>query len=235
MRLDKFLSESTDMSRKEIKHLIKHGAVNVCGRTDVSADMHIDMHTRVFVEGTEIMYRKFIYLVMNKPAGYVSATFDRRDPTVVELVPEEYAHYAPFPVGRLDIDTEGLLILTNDGQLAHELTSPKKNIYKKYYVQCDKAFEKADIDKFGAGMDLGDFTARPAYLELTERPDCAYVSICEGKFHQVKRMCEKTGKTVVYLKRVSIGGLVLPPDLKPGQCREYTKEMLLNEIGKRLT
>lgn len=235
MRLDKFLSESTDMSRKEIKYLIKHGAVSVCGRTDVSADMHIDMQTRVFVEGTEIIYRKFIYLVMNKPAGYVSATFDRRDPTVVELVPEEYAHYAPFPVGRLDIDTEGLLILTNDGQLAHELTSPKKNIYKKYYVQCDKAFEKADTDKFGAGMDLGDFTARPAYLELTDRPDCAYVSICEGKFHQVKRMCEKTGKTVIYLKRVSIGGLMLPPDLKPGQCREYTKETLLNEIGKRLT
>lgn len=234
MRLDKYISNCGLASRKEVKKLIKQKLVCVDGNFDVSPDMSVTESSRVTVNGQELIYREFVYLMLNKPAWYVSATEDKKYPFVTELIPEEYAHFDAFPIGRLDIDTEGLLLLTNDGQFAHNLTSPKKNIYKKYFARLDKPAEQADIEEFKKGMEFKDFTAKPAVLEITENPNEVYIQIAEGKFHQVKRMCERVGKTVTYLKRVAIGGLELDETLAEGEIRELTAEelSLLKNQGK---
>lgn len=224
MRLDKFLSESTPLSRKEIKALAGKGKISVNGNVIKKSDIQVTEQDHIEVNGEPVSYRKFIYLMMNKPAGYLSATWDAKDPVVVELLPEEYKHYEPFPAGRLDKDTEGLLLLTNDGQFDHAVTSPRKNVFKRYFAHLDIPAVPEDIKAFESGMDLGDFIAKPARLEITETPEEVYVEVAEGKFHQVKRMCEKVGKTVIYLKRISIGEIQLDPALEPGKVRELTPE-----------
>lgn len=224
MRLDKFISNCGFASRKEVKKLIKRGIVTVDGNPADSADMNVDENALVRVGETELRYRRFVYLMLNKPSGYVSAVEDKRYPVVTELVGEEYSHFNVFPVGRLDIDTEGLLILTNDGALSHELTSPSKNIYKKYFARLDKPAEDSDIEEFRKGMEFKDFTSKPAVLEITDNPAEVYIQIAEGKFHQVKRMCERVGKTVTYLKRISVGELTLDEKLGLGEIRELTEE-----------
>lgn len=226
MRLDKFISNCGYASRRDVKKLVKQGSVIVDGKPAERADMNISENAVVKVGGTELNYREFVYLMLNKPSGYVSATEDKRYPVVTELVGAEYAHFNVFPVGRLDIDTEGLLILTNDGRLAHDLTSPKKNIYKKYFARLDRPAERSDIDEFAKGMKFKDFTAKPAVLEITENPDEVYIQIAEGKFHQVKRMCGMVGKNVIYLKRVSVGNLELDETLETGGIRELTDKEL---------
>lgn len=222
MRLDKFIVNCGMATRSEVKKLVKQGRVTVDGITAVKSDEKIDENTSVVcLDGEQLNYREFIYLMLNKPSGYVSATYDAKLPTVIDLVPEEYLHFEPFPVGRLDIDTEGLLILTNDGKLAHELTSPKKHVYKTYYAELDADMEDADIEIFKNGIKLDeDFTTLPAELVITEDRKKVYISICEGKFHQVKRMCQKVGKNVVYLERVKMGGLELDGSLERGMVRE---------------
>ena len=224
MRLDKFLSESTPFSRKEIKILAGKGKISINGIIVKKSDFSVNENDIIEVNGEKVSYRKFIYLMMNKPAGYLSATWDHKDPVVVDLLTEEYKHYEPFPAGRLDKDTEGLLLLTNDGQFDHAVTSPRKNVFKRYFARLNQPVEQADIQTFQAGMDLGDFVAKPAKLELTENPCEVFIEIAEGKFHQVKRMCEKVGKTVIYLKRISIGEIQLDPALEPGKVRELTPE-----------
>lgn len=226
MRLDKYIAACGCASRREIKKLIKQRLVSVDGDFNVSPNMSVTDSSHVEVKGQELVYREFIYLMLNKPAGYVSAAEDKKYSFVTQLIPEEYVHFNAFPIGRLDIDTEGLLLLTNDGQLAHNLTSPKKNIYKKYFAILDKPAEQADIEVFKKGMEFKDFTAKPAVLEITENPHEVYIQISEGKFHQVKRMCERVGKTVTYLKRVSIGRLELDTTLDLGEIRELTEEEL---------
>ena len=228
MRLDKFIVSCGMATRSEVKKLVKQGRVTVDGITAVKSDEKIDENTSVVcLDGEQLNYREFIYLMLNKPSGYVSATYDAKLPTVIDLVPEEYLHFEPFPVGRLDIDTEGLLILTNDGKLAHELTSPKKHVYKTYYAELDADMEDADIEIFKNGIKLDeDFTTLPAELVITEDRKKVYISICEGKFHQVKRMCQKVGKNVVYLERVKMGELELDGSLERGTVRELTN----NEI-----
>lgn len=226
MRLDRFISNCGYASRSEAKKLIKQGIVSVDGVTAKSADMNVSEDAVVCVGQTELRYRKYVYLMLNKPDGYVSATEDKKYPVVTELVSEEYSHFNVFPVGRLDIDTEGLLILTNDGSLAHELTSPSKNVYKRYFARLDKDAEETDIAEFKNGMEFKEFTAKPAILEITDNPNEVYIEIAEGKFHQVKRMCERIGKNVVYLKRVSIGDLKLDEALKIGEIRELTEDEL---------
>ena len=178
------------------------------------------------VDGERLIYREFVYLMLNKPQGCVSAVYDKKYPVVTEFVPEEYAHFEVYPVGRLDIDTEGLLILTNDGQFAHEMTSPKKDVYKRYFAVLDKPMEEKDVEIFAGGMEFKEFTAKSAKLEITENPNEVYIEIAEGKFHQVKRMCERVGKTVTYLKRVAIGNLKLDKSLEKGEVRELTKDEL---------
>ena len=227
MRLDKFLSECTEYSRKEIKKAIKAGLVFINGEVAVKSEEKIDESAdSVVFGGEEIIYKKYIYLMMNKPQGVVSATWDKSLPYVTQLVPGEFQHFEVFPVGRLDIDTEGLLILTNDGDLNHKLTSPKKEVYKKYFAVLDREAEEKDIEIFRNGIELSDFTTKPAKLEICEDKSNVYISICEGKFHQVKRMCAFVGKNVTFLKRMSMGDLVLDESLKPGECRELTEEEL---------
>ena len=225
MRLDKFVSNCGAASRSEVKKLVKNGAVTINGATAKKPDIKIDENSDVVcVNGVELKYQRFVYLMMNKPAGYISATEDRHYPVVTELVPEEYLHYNVFPVGRLDIDTEGLLLLTNDGQFDHNMTSPKKNVYKRYFARLDRPAEACDIEAFKQGMEFKDFTAKSARLEITEQPTEVYIEIAEGKFHQVKRMCERVGKTVIYLKRVAIGSLPLDEALEKGEVRPLTED-----------
>ena len=228
MRLDKYLSDATPHSRREVRNLVRRKAVTVNGVAASSADMKINEETdTVCVNGELVVYRKFIYLMLNKPQGYLSATEDERDPVVVDLLPDDLKHFSPFPVGRLDKDTEGLLLLTNDGQFDHELMSPRKNLYKRYYAELDAPAAAEDIELFASGMEFREFTAKPARLEISPDDPCkVHVEIAEGKYHQVKRMCERAGKNVVFLKRVAIGPLQLDPALECGKVRELTAEEL---------
>lgn len=226
MRIDKYIANCGYASRKDVKKLIKQGAVTVNGEVCKKAEAQVDEGGIVCVNGERLVYREFVYLMLNKPQGYVSAVFDKKYPVVTDLVDEEYAHFEVFPVGRLDIDTEGFLILTNDGQFAHEMTSPKKNVYKRYFACVDKPMEENDIEEFAKGMEFKEFTAKSARLEITDNPCEVYIEIAEGKFHQVKRMCERVGKNVVYLKRVAIGNVGLDESLPLGGARELTPQEL---------
>ncbi|WP_337869281.1 pseudouridine synthase [Hominilimicola sp.] len=226
MRIDKYISGCGYASRKDVKKLIKQGLVFIDGEVCEKPEEQTDENSIVEVDGERLIYREFVYLMLNKPQGCVSAVYDKKYPVVTEFVPEEYAHFEVYPVGRLDIDTEGLLILTNDGQFAHEMTSPKKDVYKRYFAVLDKPMEEKDVEIFAGGMEFKEFTAKSAKLEITENPNEVYIEIAEGKFHQVKRMCERVGKTVTYLKRVAIGNLKLDESLEKGEVRELTKDEL---------
>ncbi|MBQ9336479.1 MAG: rRNA pseudouridine synthase [Lentisphaeria bacterium] len=235
MRLDKYIADSSAYSRSEIRKLVRYRAVTVNGTVAPSADLQIGETDEVRINGKRIEYRKYVYLMLNKPQGYLSATEDKHDPVVTELVPEEYRHFKVFPVGRLDKDTEGLLLLTNDGQFDHAVMSPKKKVMKRYYAELDGPVAPEDIELFAAGMVFPDFTARPARLETTDDPNRVFIEIAEGKFHQVKRMCQRIGREVLYLKRVKIGALALDERLAPGEMRELTPEefRLLTETENR--
>ena len=229
MRLDKYLADCGAGTRSEIKKIIKSGGVQVLGVEKPKADLQIDPETAgVMLWGKKLVYRKFIYLMMNKPQGYISATWDKKLPTVLNLVPEEYQHFEPFPVGRLDIDTEGLCLITNDGQLAHRLLSPVSHIPKIYTAQINMPVTKEDIEAFKKGITLDDgYLCKPALLETTDDETSVYVTITEGKFHQVKRMFEACGKKVLYLKRIAMNQLVLDENLELGEVRELTDEEIL--------
>lgn len=223
MRLDKMLANSGIGSRKDIKNMVKSGIVTVNGEIAKKSDIHINENTdEVCVNGVPVSYREFIYLMLNKPAGYVSATEDFKYPTVIDLVPEQYRHFDLFPVGRLDIDTEGLLILTNDGAYAHNMLSPKKHVYKTYYAELDAPATEEDVQAFADGITIdGGYTCKKAELTILngETPS-AHVRICEGKFHQVKLMFKAVGKTVTYLKRIKFGEFDLPDELPLGEMIE---------------
>ena len=226
MRLDKFLAECGFGTRSEVKKLIKSGLVVVAGKENPKPESVVDPEAdKVFVGGKEARYRKFVYLMLNKPSGYVSATWDKRLPVVTDLLPEEYRHFDVFPVGRLDIDTEGLLLLTNDGDLSHRLLSPKKHVPKTYIAKTEKLSTELDVEAFLSGMDLGDFVAKPGVLKILSEtePYFAEVTISEGKFHQVKRMFEKRGNKVLYLKRIKMKDLCLDESLCLGEIRELTE------------
>ncbi|MDD4689840.1 MAG: pseudouridine synthase [Eubacteriales bacterium] len=224
-RLDKVLSNMGIGSRKEVKALVRAGEVSVDGKVVKDFGLQVDPYkSEIVVCGQLVEYREFIYLMLNKPAGFVSATEDKHMRTVAELVPPQYAHFEPFPVGRLDIDTEGLLVMTNDGQLAHRLLSPKYKVPKLYYAQINVEAEEEDIEAFAQGVVLDDgYKTMPAKLEIPSKGE-VLVTIHEGKFHQVKRMFESVGKEVIYLKRLSMGGLTLDEDLELGEIRELTPE-----------
>lgn len=230
IRLDKFLADCGVGTRSEIKKLIRSGGVRVSGADRPTPEMKIDeTSTVVYVEGERVCYKKYIYLMLNKPKDYISATWDKNKKVVLDLVPQEYLHYEPFPVGRLDIDTVGLCVLTNDGGLAHRLLSPSHHIPKTYIATVDGALSGDDIKAFADGMDLGDFTSKPAKLTIlkTSRSESvAEVVIAEGKFHQIKRMFEKVGKNVIHLKRTAMNKLMLDDDLLEGEVRELTENEL---------
>lgn len=228
-RLDKVLSNLGYGSRKEIKAIVKKGTVEVNGEKVKDNGLQIDPEKDIIkVDGEEIFYRKYIYLMMNKPDGVISATFDKYDSTVVDLLEPEDAVFNPFPVGRLDKDTVGLLLLTNDGELNHRLISPKWHVDKVYYARIDKKVTEDDIKAFKKGVVLDDgYKCMPGILEILgdyEDGSEVHVTIQEGKFHQVKRMFESLGKKVVYLRRVKFGPLDIDETLEEGQYRELTDE-----------
>lgn len=224
-RLDKIISATGKKSRREVREMVRQGRVLVDGKPAPAADMKVDPQTAVILlDGEPLGYEKFTYVMLHKPAGVLTATEDRRQETVLDLLPPELRRRALSPVGRLDKDTEGLLLLTNDGQLAHRLLSPKSHVDKVYYARVDGALEPGDIAAFAAGMTLGDgLECLPAGLEILS-PTEALVTLREGKFHQVKRMLAARGKPVLYLKRLSMGRLRLDPALAPGAWRMLTKE-----------
>ncbi|MBC2307987.1 rRNA pseudouridine synthase [Listeria welshimeri] len=227
MRLDKLLSHTGFGSRKEVKPLLKSGAVVVNGtiqkdsKTQVKPDKD-----EITVHGTPVVYQEFVYFMLHKPQNVVSATEDNVSETVIDLLAQEDTLTNPFPVGRLDKDTEGLLIITNDGTLAHNLLSPKKHIDKTYYAKIDGEVLLEDVKAFAEGIALDDgYICKPARLEIIN-PNEIKVSIQEGKFHQVKRMFAARGKTVSYLKRISMGQLQLDESLELGEYRPLTETEL---------
>ncbi|MBO7217245.1 MAG: rRNA pseudouridine synthase [Clostridia bacterium] len=226
VRLDKYISVAAAVSRSDAKSFIRKGQISVNGQTVKSVDFKVLDNDVVKLLGDEVKYKEFVYLVMNKPSGILSASSDKRAKTVVDIVPEQYRHYSLFPVGRLDKDTTGLLLITNDGEFAHRIISPKSGIDKLYYVVLDGEVTEEHIRKFADGVTLADGTeCLPATLERLSATE-AEITIREGKYHQVKRMFGVIGLGVNKLKRISIGKLRLPDDLSEGDCRELTHEEL---------
>ena len=223
MRLDKYVSRFAP-SRSEAKKLIKSGRVKVDGAEAKDPGLIIDENNAaVELDGKRIEYKEFIYIMMNKPAGVICATEDTRHKTVIDLLPEEYKRFMPFPVGRLDIDTEGLLLLTNDGQLAYKLLSPKYKVPKRYISVLDSGINDSHIAKFREGIVLSDgYRTKPALLSRVDGDCEVSVTIAEGKFHQIKRMFADIDRTVLYLKRVEFASLPLDPLLEKGQSRELS-------------
>ncbi len=222
-RLDKIISATGKKSRREVKELVRQGRILVDGKPASAADIKVDPAcTEILIDGVDIGYEKHTYLMLHKPAGVLSAVEDRWQQTVLDLLPEELRRRGLSPVGRLDKDTEGLLLLTNDGELTHKLLSPKYHVDKVYYARVEGCLEQTDVVAFAAGMTLGDgLECLPAGLEILSS-DEALVTLQEGKFHQVKRMLAARGKPVVYLKRLSMGALQLDETLLPGEFRPLT-------------
>lgn len=232
-RLDKIISNLGYGSRKEIKVLARKGFIEVDGVVEKDSGKLVDPDKSVIkVNGEQIFYREFIYLMMNKPDGVISATSDSREETVVDLLEVDHQAFEPFPVGRLDKDTVGLLLLTNDGELNHRLIAPKWKVDKVYYAKIDKKVTEEDVEAFKKGITLDDgYVCKEAILEIIEATDEGSeinVTIQEGKFHQVKRMFEAVGKNVVYLQRIEFGGLPLDEELEEGEYRELTEEEIMH-------
>lgn len=230
MRLDKLLSNMGLGTRKDLKKFAKDGLIQVDGKTVKDSSYHVDPEVNVIeFDGEKIIYREFVYLMLNKPKGVVSATEDLVERTVVDLLDDQYRPFEVFPVGRLDKDTEGLLILTNDGKMAHEVLSPRKHVPKTYFAEIDGKVTEEDKRSFIQGVILDDgYKTLPAELVIIESGEQSKIelTIFEGKFHQVKRMFQAVGKKVTYLKRVKMGKLELDPSLALGEYRELTEEEL---------
>lgn len=242
IRLDKYIAEAAGLTRKDAKTALSKGRVRVNGAVCKNGDNKVSESDEVTLDGKSLTAEEFLYLMLHKPAGVVSATEDGRDKTVLDLVKEHSAPDADsvtatgyflgkrelFPVGRLDKDTEGLLLLTDDGELAHKLLSPKKHVDKVYFARLDGEVPADAVARFADGIQVGqDYKALPAKLEVLSVKDGVsevHIALREGKFHQVKRMCHEIGCEVTYLKRISMGKLVLDNTLQPGECRRLTPE-----------
>lgn len=227
MRLDKYLSNAGCGTRTEVKQYIRKGRVSVNGVSAKAPEQKVDAdEDEIRLDGASLFYQKEQYYMLHKPAGYVSATSDSREATVMELLPEQCKRDC-FPAGRLDKDTEGLLLVTNDGELAHRLLSPKHHVDKVYYARVQGEVTQQDVRLFAVGVDIGDERPTlPADLVILKSAQESEVelTIREGRFHQIKRMFEAVGKQVTYLKRLSMGSLRLDEKLKAGECRPLTKE-----------
>ncbi len=247
IRLDKFLSENSGFSRSQVKNWMKKGRVQVDGNKENDPGRKITPGEDVVtLDGMVLGHTPYHYLMLHKPAGYISATKDDKDRTVMDLVKENDWSHEPFgaaiyrnvfPVGRLDKDTEGLLLMTDDGELSHKLLSPKNHVEKCYYALLDDRIGQAEISAFLQGLDIGDEKiTMPAKLRLASEEENAlenssglegvgvFITICEGRFHQIKRMAKAVGREVLYLKRISMGTLKLDRNLPAGACRPLTEE-----------
>lgn len=232
-RLDKILSDAGLAGRKEIKDMIRAGRVWVDGAAVKKADAKFDESAvRIEVDGVTLSTETLVYYMLYKPEGVVTATEDREQKTVVDLLPDDLKRRELFPVGRLDKDTTGLLILTNDGEYAHKVISPKSHVDKRYMAKTDGITDEADVKAFSEGIVLRDGTeCLPANLEVTGTDIC-YVTLMEGKYHQVKRMLASRGKPVLALHRCSIGQLLLDESLKPGEFRKMSAEEVEKSLVK---
>ena len=231
MRLDKYLSDMGAGTRSELKKEIRRGGVSVDGAVVKDPGFSVSPSSRVIYKGAAVVYEEFVYYMLNKPAGVISASEDDNAETVIDLIPGPKRRDL-FPVGRLDRDTEGLLIITNDGALSHRLLSPKHHVDKVYYAEVSGILDESDVELFAQGLVLSDgLECMPADLKILSVSDEDYsseaeITIREGKFHQVKRMFSSVGAEVTYLKRLSMGPVSLDPDLEPGECRRLTAEEL---------
>lgn len=222
MRLDKLVADAASMTRKEAREQIKRGSVEVDGEIIRDAAKQVDEKSELKISGKKAAYSEFIYIMLNKPAGFITATQDKNKQTVFDLLAPSLKRYNLSPVGRLDIDTEGFVLLTNDGQLTHELLSPNKNVGKTYYVELAGIISDSDIEKLETGVNIG-FITKPAKVKrLGER--AIYLTITEGKFHQIKRMAHEINNEVTYLKRLSYGKLYLDESLEKGAYRRLSDE-----------
>lgn len=228
IRLDKFLTDMGYGTRSVIKNLVRKGKVSVNGDVIKKPEIKINEDEDVvLLDGEEIKYNRYEYFMLNKPDGYVSATTDRNEKTVLDLLKAEDRRKDLFPVGRLDKDTEGLLVISNDGEMAHKILSPKNHIAKTYYVKVNGRIENEHIEIFEKGIDIGEKNiTKPGILKIIKSGDIseAELTIYEGRYHQVKRMFEVVGMKVVYLKRIKMGTLGLDETLKPGEYRRLTLE-----------
>ena len=228
IRLDKLLSHMGFGTRSEVKKMIRQKRVAVDGKiTNAINTQVVAEGQKVTLDGIDVGYKEFFYFILNKPYGVISATTDNLHETVIDLLDTIDRNKEVFPVGRLDIDTEGLLLLTNDGKLSHELLSPKKNVPKTYFARVDGKITQDDVQAFKEGLTLSDgYVCLPAELNIISAGETSEIelTIREGKFHQVKRMVEAIGKKVTYLQRIKMGNLELPKDIELGDYREITQE-----------
>lgn len=232
IRLDKYLAHAKLGTRKEVKKLIRSGQVEINGKVCKKDDFKIDENNdEVVFDGELIYYQEFYYLMLNKPQGYISSTLDEHYPSVLNLIVEDYA-FDLFPIGRLDVDTEGLLLLSNDGKLSHRLLSPKKEVDKRYYAELEKPISNEDIAVLESGIELDDGPCKPCKIEVLDTHKI-YISISEGRFHQVKRMMHAVDNEVLYLKRMQIGSLLLDETLELGEYRTLSDEELIKLKGER--
>lgn len=226
-RLDKIIASQGKYSRSEVKKLVKAGRVTLDGNVVKSSDVKADEGADIKIDGVSLNYKKHIYIMLNKPQGVISATEDRTQKTVLDLVPKELFRNGLFPAGRLDGDTTGFVLITDDGDFAHRILSPKNHIMKTYHATLRDPLSEEDIVRFREGLTLGDGTecleAHVRVLESGEKT-VAEIKICEGKYHQVKRMFASIGNKVVALRRVKMGELDLDSSLPEGECREITAE-----------
>ena len=229
-RIDKILASQGTLSRRDVKEIIKKGRVTLNGKVIKDSAVKVDINAdTVTVDGTQIMLKKHIYIMMNKPQGVISASDSDDDETVVDLVPDELFRKGLFPAGRLDKDTTGFVLITDDGDFAHKILSPKNHIFKTYLARLQHELTESDIKMLENGITLSDGTTlKEAKVEIVEQTETPLVKImiCEGKYHQVKRMFAAAGNKVVALHRSKMGDLELDANLNPGECREITTEEL---------
>ena len=225
-RLDKVIASQTSYSRKDVKELIRKKRIKVNDEIVLKSDIKIDPNNDIIsVDNKVLIIKKYVYLMLNKPKGYVSATEDKNDKTVLDLVPEEYRHRDLFPAGRLDKDTTGLMIITDDGTFAHNILSPGKHISKTYNVTIDIPMTEEMVQGFKDGVQLIDGECKTASLEITGQYT-GIVILTEGRYHQIKRMFGCYKAKVIELERIAMGNFYLPEDLAQGECREFTEEEL---------
>ena len=234
VRLDKFLVEAGVATRSEATKLARAGLVLVNGKAERRCASHIDPTVdTVTVKGQEVIYREFTYVMLNKPEGYVSATEDEKLPTVLELLPEELQRIGLFPCGRLDRNTLGLMILTNNGPLSHKILAPKSHVSKVYYFKAEDNITDEDVERLQSGVDIGGYVTAPCEVELVNSKE-GYITLHEGKYHQIKLMLKAVCNKIIYLERVKFGPVALDTTLQRGEWRYLTDEeqKALEEAGK---
>ena len=223
-RLDKIISSQTNYSRKEVKELIRQKRISVNNEIIKKSDLKIDSNNdKILIDNKPLQVKEHVYLMLNKPKGYVSATTDKTQQTILDLVPKDYLNRNLFPAGRLDKDTTGLMLITDDGDFAHNILSPQKHIKKIYKVTIDLPITEKMIQDFKNGVILNDGVCKEATLKIIDL-NTGLVTLTEGKYHQIKRMFGCYGAKVIELERIAIGNFFLPVDLKLGECREFTEE-----------